>query len=616
MAWKVGLLSGLVSLWWAVGLQVEAAYGINVLKYTETVPATSGTSVASEIVRGLGYWYFYGTDRLGAWTQTSVAYTQDLWLMAASFTVPALAFAAAVLARWRYRTYFVLLTVVGMVLAVGPNPYTDPSAVGSVLKAIMVDTTAGLAMRSTDRASPLVILEPGHVPRRPGSAPAASRLPRTGLLAGGLAAATVMAASTPLWTGGIVADGFTQPAVPPGYVQQAAAALDRSHPGTRVYALPGNNFAAYRWGDTIDTVYPGLMTRPFVTHEQQIMGSLATADLLQAVDTPLQNGTMDWNALGPMASLMSAGDVLVQYDQAYERYDTPNPQQVAVRPLDDAPGAVRPDELRAAHAQRAAAPPVRRGRARRARPTRGGLRRSSATPSPTRVRWCGPSRRRIPWWWTATPRASSTPPRSGCSAPTRPCSTPGPSISTPRCGGPRCRPPADLVVTDTNRKQGYRWNSLNENTGYTETASQGPDTSDPTDAPIDLFPGAPADAQTTTRLAGVSTVTASSYGSSITYLPENRPAAALDGNPQTAWLTDSFAPQTRPVVAGGAQPPPPGRLGHPGAAADRRSRPADHPGHPHLRRGAPGDGGTRPPVPPDGRPDGDLPARAPSPRSA
>ena len=41
VAWKVGLLTALVSLWWAVGLQVEAAYGVNVLKYTETVPATS-----------------------------------------------------------------------------------------------------------------------------------------------------------------------------------------------------------------------------------------------------------------------------------------------------------------------------------------------------------------------------------------------------------------------------------------------------------------------------------------------------------------------------------------------------------------------------------------------
>src|SRR6202453_775588 len=37
VAWKVGLLSLLVSLWWIAGLQVEAAYGVNVLKYTESL---------------------------------------------------------------------------------------------------------------------------------------------------------------------------------------------------------------------------------------------------------------------------------------------------------------------------------------------------------------------------------------------------------------------------------------------------------------------------------------------------------------------------------------------------------------------------------------------------
>ena len=102
---------------------------------------------------------------------------------------------------------------------------------------------------------------------------------------------------------------------------------------------------------------------------------------------------------------------------------------------------------------------------------------------------------------------------------------------------------ADLVITDTNRKQGFEWNSLNENTGYTETAAQPPDTSNPSDAPLNLFPKAPADAQTTAVLQGVSSVTASSYGSSITYLPEDRPANALDGNTQTGWLDDSFASQ-------------------------------------------------------------------------
>ena len=219
-----------------------------------------------------------------------------------------------------------------MVLAVGPNPYADPPpASDSVIKAFMVDTTAGLALRSTDRASPLVILGLAMF-LGAGVSAVAARVRRTGLVIGAVRRGRRGRGHRAPVDRGHHRQRLHPAGRPPAYVRQAAAALDTAHPGTRVYALPGNNFAAYRWGDTIDTVYPGLMTRPFVTHEQQIMGSLATADVLQAVDTPLQDGTMDWNALAPMASLMSAGDVLVQYDQAYERYDTPNPQQLAARP--------------------------------------------------------------------------------------------------------------------------------------------------------------------------------------------------------------------------------------------------------------------------------------------
>ncbi|MHB8329631.1 MAG: alpha-(1-_3)-arabinofuranosyltransferase domain-containing protein, partial [Acidimicrobiales bacterium] len=53
--WRIAVLTTLASLWWVVGLQVEAAYGINILKYTETVPVVSSTSLSSEILRGLGY---------------------------------------------------------------------------------------------------------------------------------------------------------------------------------------------------------------------------------------------------------------------------------------------------------------------------------------------------------------------------------------------------------------------------------------------------------------------------------------------------------------------------------------------------------------------------------
>jgi hypothetical protein len=538
VAWKVGLLSALVSLWWAVGLQVEAAYGVNVLKYTETVPSTSAASLSSEILRGLGYWYFYGSDRIGAWTQTSIAYTQNLWLIGASFLVPALSVLAAVCTRWRHRAYFVLITVVGMVLAAGPNPYNDPSAVGSAIKAFMVDTTAGLALRSTDRASPLVILGLA-VFLGAGVSAAAARVRRTGLILGGFAAAAVLGATTPLWSGGIIAAGFTQPATPPLYVRQAAAALDAVNQHTRVYALPGNNFAAYRWGDTIDTVYPGLLTRPFVTHEQQIMGSPATADLLQAVDTPLQQGTMDWNTLAPMASLMSAGNVLVQYDQAYERYDTPDPRQLALDLAAMPAGLTEPTPYGAPTPTVPAVPHI--DEATLARPSDEGW------PAPLVTYNVTAPRPVVRTESTATPLVVAGDASGIVNASSVGLLAGNPSIlyagtldTEPALARSTLSAPADLVVTDTNRKQGYRWNSLNENTGYTETAAQPPDTADPTDNPIDLFPGAPGDAQTTASLAGVSSVTASSYGSPISYLPEDQPAAALDENLQTAWLDGTF----------------------------------------------------------------------------
>ncbi len=238
-----------------IGLQVEAAYGVNVLKFTETVASTSSSSSPFEVLRGLGYWFFYGSsDQTGSWTQAAVSYTQQLWLLGLSFAIPALALVAAAMVRWanrgvlrdprrrrhgaRGRTVLLL-------------PRRRRSA--PCFKAFMQDTTAGLALRSTDRASPLVLLGL-TVLLGAGVTAVYRRARRTGLLVGLFAAAAVAGASAPLWTGSAVVNGLTQPASPPAYVQQAADHLNATHPGTRVYAVPGNNFAAYRWGDTIDTV--------------------------------------------------------------------------------------------------------------------------------------------------------------------------------------------------------------------------------------------------------------------------------------------------------------------------------------------------------------------------
>jgi hypothetical protein len=339
-SWRIGVLVVAVSLWWAEALAVEGGYGLNILKYTETVPTVAATSLASEVLRGLGYWYFYDGDELGQWVSTSIQFTQQLWLIALSFAVPLLAFAAAAIVRWRARAYFVLLIVVGMVLAVGAHPYASPSAVGHLLKEFMTRTEAGLALRSTDRATPTVLLGLAML-LGAGLTGLWRRTRVAGIAACLLALAVVIAADPAVFNGTTVADHFTQPAHLPSYVTQAARALNAEDTDTRVLAIPGENFAAYRYGDVIDPVWPGLLTRPFVTREQQALGSLSSYDLLYGLDNPMQNGIVEPTTIAPLARLMSAGDVLVQNDLAYERYNSPSPRQFA-QALTPAPPGLSP----------------------------------------------------------------------------------------------------------------------------------------------------------------------------------------------------------------------------------------------------------------------------------
>jgi len=48
---------------------MQGTYGLDVLKYSETVETVALTSTPNEVLRGLGYWFFYGQDRLGPWIE-------------------------------------------------------------------------------------------------------------------------------------------------------------------------------------------------------------------------------------------------------------------------------------------------------------------------------------------------------------------------------------------------------------------------------------------------------------------------------------------------------------------------------------------------------------------
>ncbi|HEY6474706.1 MAG TPA: hypothetical protein VIY26_17555, partial [Acidimicrobiales bacterium] len=101
---------------------------------------------------------------------------------------------------------------------------------------------------------------------------------------------------------------------------------------------------------------------------------------------------------------------------------------------------------------------------------------------------------------------------------------------------------AQLVVTDTNRKQAFRWDTLTANAGYTETPDENPAKSDLSDSPVELFPGTGITSKTYASYVGAVNVSASSYGNSVSYTPEDQAYSAIDNNFDTAWITGTFVP--------------------------------------------------------------------------
>ena len=97
---------------------MQGAYGLDVLKYSETVAAVARTSTPNEVLRGLGYWFFYGQDRLGSWIEAARDYTQHPYVILAGYGLAALALLAAAFMRWRHRVFFVLMLFVGVVTSV------------------------------------------------------------------------------------------------------------------------------------------------------------------------------------------------------------------------------------------------------------------------------------------------------------------------------------------------------------------------------------------------------------------------------------------------------------------------------------------------------------------
>ena len=536
--WRAGLLTFLTSLWWMVGLVIEGAFGMGILRFTESVEVVSHTSTATEIVRGLGYWFFYGGDLGGAWNDAVLDFTRRPWLIAVSFLLPALALLAVGVTRWKHRAFFVSLVVIGMVIAVAASPYDDPTLLGSVFKAFATSSTAGFALRSTARAVPLLALGLA-VMLGVGVSSAAAALARHRVSWLGVAAAVIIGVlcvvnAPGIWNGRYYSSYLERDEQVPAYWRTALAALDRQGSATRVLGLPGSDFAAYRWGDTIDPIEPGLMDRPYVARELVPWGGEATTNLLIAVDRRVQDRLLNPEALAPIARLMGAGDVLLRLDLQTDQFNL-----VSARDLyRDLVGDGLPKGI---------GTPIAFGTKIPGRLLGNDLGDVSEPPQPDPPPVVDlPVRDPVPIVRTKSAVAPLVVDGDGEGL----IDAAGAGlldgrqlvVSSPEYDGRaaelRRRVPsaALLVVTDTNRRRGMRWAGMHNNYGYTEQAGETPMKEDLLDQRLDVFPGSSDSSKSVVAFNGVRSVRATTYGTpAFGFAPHDRPALALDGDLKTAW---------------------------------------------------------------------------------
>jgi arabinofuranan 3-O-arabinosyltransferase len=533
---RIGVLALPVSAWWIAGLSVQGTNGIEILRYTETAKVVASVSVSHEVLRGLGYWFFYGGDRLGPWIEPSDAYTQFLPLIAITYLLPVLGLTGAVISRWRHRAYFVLLVVVGVVLAVGAYPWDGGTLWSRGVREFLL-TDTGLAMRSLPRAVPLVALGLA-VLLGSGIASVVRRWPhlRRPSVVTGLALAIL--ALPPLWLGQFVPENLRRSEIPE-YWHEAARYLDEQPDDNRVLVVPGSDFASYRWGNTVDPILPGLIDRASVARELIPYGSPASANLLNAFDLPLQERTADPDAIAAIARLMRAGQVLVQSDLQYERYNTPRPRNFWAfitgapglgEPVGFGPGAPNltvpdvqlDDELLFLTDPSLPDPPEVA-----VLPVEDALPIVTAhgTANPLLVAGDG----------SGLVDAAGAGLIDGTELIQYTADLEPDEISA------ALEEDAALLLTDSNRKRGERWTTVRHTRGYTETGEGEALEDDLTDNRLPLFPDAGTETQTVTANRGTVEASATTYGNPITFTSEERPSLAVDGDVDTAWRTAAFS---------------------------------------------------------------------------
>jgi arabinofuranan 3-O-arabinosyltransferase len=515
--------------WWAVPLLLQGRYSFNFLPFVEQANTTTKTMSAAAFLRGTGNWTAY-LDLGAPWLTAG-------WEMVANpVAITASAAAAAVglagLARRDMPEQLWLRLCVGLAAVIALAGYGG--ALGGPLHGLVqAELNGTLApFRNVSKLEPVAALAlafgAAHLfagaSRRSLPAPPGTRRVAAGILLAPAIALCVAGLALPYLTGQVLQPGsFTSI---PRYWYQVAGFLSAHSPDQTALVVPGDSHGIYLWGDPIDEPLEPLATSPWVERSLVPYGGAGSQIFLDTAETAIESGQ---SVPGLAAYLGRAGVryVVVRNDLSPDQVGYTLPQTVA-------------QTLALSGFSRVASfGPMISG--------------DQTNPGAThQVQAYLPRYPAVEVFQASSPAKRPASPAVALPVSGTELVSGGPDSllqlsgqgllgdqAAVIAGDKLAARPALWAVTDGQRRQDTAFGLINSNTSFTYTATETNPVDDPLGGsggpPRQIVPVPAAGHQTVAVLSGAASVTASSYGSWLTYQPQYDPVNAFDGNSATAW---------------------------------------------------------------------------------